>query len=78
MGSTELATNLFGATQTEEKLRGEGITGKAAANKAYHDMGTAVHGFIIEQGGTPPEALATPAESILQVQRQEQRRVQAE
>ncbi len=78
MGSTELAANLFRATQTEEKLRREGITGKAAANKAHHDMGAAVRAFIIEQGGTPPEELPTPAESIQQVERKEQWRLQAE
>lgn len=78
MGSTELAANLFRATQTEEKLRREGITGKAAANKAHHDMGAAVRAFIIEQGGTPPEELPTPAESIQQVERKEQQRLQAE
>lgn len=35
MGSTELAANLFRATQTEEKLRREGIEGKDAANATH-------------------------------------------
>ncbi len=34
MGSTELAANLFRATQTDEKLRRENIRGKAKAPKA--------------------------------------------
>lgn len=34
MGSTELAANLFRATQAEEKLRREKITGKDKANRA--------------------------------------------
>ena len=33
MGSTELAANLFRATQTEEKLRRENTKGKTAANQ---------------------------------------------
>ena len=33
MGSTELAANLFRATQTEEKLRRENIKGKQKAKK---------------------------------------------
>ncbi len=33
MGSTELAANLFRATQTEEKLRREGVKGNQAENK---------------------------------------------
>lgn len=39
MGSTELAANLFRATQTEEKLRKEGIKGKNAANKTHEEVG---------------------------------------
>jgi DNA-damage-inducible protein D len=46
MGSTELAANLFRATQTEEKLKREGITDKGAANMAHNDMGKAVRSFI--------------------------------
>ena len=35
MGSTELAANLFRATQTEEKLRKENIRGKQKANQTH-------------------------------------------
>ena len=34
MGSTELAANLFRATQTDEKLRRDNVQGKAAANQS--------------------------------------------
>ena len=79
MGSTELAANLFRATQTEEKLRREDITGKDAANRMHHAVGAAVRRFIVEElGGTPPEQLPTPPESILQLQQKEQRRLAAE
>ncbi len=60
MGSTELAANLFRATQTEEKLRREQIHGKAAANKVHHDVGAKVRQTIKELGGTMPEDLPTP------------------
>jgi DNA-damage-inducible protein D len=63
MGSTELAANLFRATQTEEKLRREQITGKEKANKTHRDVGAKVRQTIKELGGTMPEELAT-AESI--------------
>jgi DNA-damage-inducible protein D len=36
MGSTELAANLFRATQAEEKLRRENIKGKDKANAAHY------------------------------------------
>ncbi len=63
MGSTELAANLFRATQAEEKLRREKITGKANANRAHREVGAKVRRTIQELGGTMPEDLPT-AESI--------------
>jgi DNA-damage-inducible protein D len=59
MGSTELAANLFRATQAEEKLRREKITGKAKANKAHQEVGVKVRQTIKELGGTMPEDLPT-------------------
>ena len=38
MGSTELAANLFRATQTEEKIRREKIKGKAHANQTHREL----------------------------------------
>jgi DNA-damage-inducible protein D len=78
MGSTELAANLFRATQAEEKLRRSGPIGQEAANQIHHDMGKAVRQFILDQGGAPPEELPTPAQSIQQLQREEQQRIEAE
>ena len=63
MGSTELAANLFRATQTEEKLRREKITGKAKANQAHREVGAKVRQTIKELGGAMPEDLS-PADSI--------------
>lgn len=42
MGSTELAANLFRATQTDEKLRRENIRGKYAANEVHFQVGKKV------------------------------------
>lgn len=63
MGSTELAANLFRATQTEEKLRREHIQGRARANQTHYDVGAKVRQTIKELGGTMPEDLPV-AESI--------------
>lgn len=68
MGSTELAANLFRATQTEEKLRRENIRGKDAANRTHYDVGAKVRQTIRELGGAMPETLA-PAEDIKKVER---------
>jgi len=63
MGSTELAANLFRATQTEEKLRRENIKGKKKANETHHEVGRKVRKTIKELGGTMPEDLPV-ADSI--------------
>ncbi len=67
MGSTELAANLFRATQTEEKLRRENIKGKMQANKTHFDVGRKVRQTIKELGGTMPEDLPV-AESIKSIE----------
>ena len=74
MGSTELAANLFRATQTEEKLRRENIQGKAAANQAHYDVGRKVRQTIRELGGTMPEDLPTPKKSVKQIEREVERK----
>lgn len=77
MGSTELAANLFRATQTEEKLRRDGTKGKAAANQIHKEVGAKVRQTIKELGGTMPEAL--PAEeSIKAVERRVKKQQQLE
>lgn len=73
MGSTELAANLFRATQTDEKLRREGIKGKENANKVHHDVGAKVRQTIKELGGTMPEDLDTPKKSIQQIKKESQK-----
>ena len=69
MGSTELAANLFRATQTEEKLRRDEVSGKQRANQTHFEVGSKVRQTIRELGGTMPEALPTPETSIQQLER---------
>ncbi|MFO5730076.1 DNA damage-inducible protein D, partial [Klebsiella pneumoniae] len=52
MGSTELAANLFRATQTEEKLRRDQVDGKSRANNTHYEVGRKVRQTIEELGGT--------------------------
>lgn len=68
MGSTELAANLFRATQTEDKLRRENIKGKEQANQTHYNVGRKVRKTIEELGGTMPENLP-PAESIKKLEK---------
>lgn len=69
MGSTELAANLFRATQTDEKLRREEIRGKEKANHTHYEVGKKVRETIKELGGTMPEELPTPDKSIKEIEK---------
>lgn len=73
MGSTELAANLFRATQTEEKLRREQIQGKELANSVHYQVGRKVRQTIKELGGTMPEDLPTPPKSIKQIEKEQKK-----
>ena len=74
MGSTELAANLFRATQTDEKLRRDNVQGKAAANKVHYQVGAKVRQTIKGLGGTMPEDLPTPEKSIKQLGREQEKK----
>jgi len=74
MGSTELAANLFRATQAEEKLRREQVKGKDAANRTHREVGAKVRQTIRELGGTMPEALPV-VESIKKIETQQRKRL---
>lgn len=75
MGSTELAANLFRATQTEEKLRRENIKGKNKANQTHYEVGKKVRKTIEELGGTMPENLPA-VESINKIEKREQKSIE--
>lgn len=59
MGSTELADNLFRATQTDEKIRRENIKGAKLATQKHYDVGAVIRNTIKELVGTMPEDLPT-------------------
>ena len=71
MGVTELAANLFRATQAEDKLRRENIKGKRNANQTHFEVGKKVRKTIEELGGTMPEDLPV-ADSIKRLESKEQ------
>ncbi len=75
MGSTEMAANLFRATQTEEILKREDIRHKALANIKHAEVGRKVRQTIQELGGTMPENLPTPDKSIQQLEREQKKAI---
>ena len=66
MGKVELAANLFRVTQTEEKIRNEGVTGQQRLEGTAHDVGREVRNTMQRISGTVPEKLP-PAEDIRKV-----------
>lgn len=74
MGSTELAANLFRATQAEEKLRRDEVKGKDPANRTHREVGAKVRQTIRELGGTMPEALPV-AENIKKIETKQRKRL---
>lgn len=76
MGSEELASNIFRAAQTDAKLRREQVKGKEKANDTHMQIGKIVRKAIVEAGGTMPEDLPTPENSIQELQHEEQKRLE--
>lgn len=75
MGSTELAANLFRATQTDEKLRRENIKGRENANQTHFQVGKKVRQTIEELGGTMPEDLPTPEKSVKKIEKEQEKKL---
>jgi len=73
MGSTELAANLFRATQAEEKLKKDGIHDKHSANQTHHEVGKKVRQTIKELDGTMPEDLDVPNKSIAKIEKEQKK-----
>lgn len=73
MGSTELAANLFRATQTEEKLRRDKVQGKPQANRTHFIVGNKVRKTIEELGGTMPEDLLVPEKSVKKIEMEQRK-----
>jgi DNA-damage-inducible protein D len=78
MGSEELGANIFRATQTDAKLRRDQVNTKEQANATHFQVGREVREAIARLGGTMPENLPTPEKSIQELQRDEQKRLEAE
>lgn len=75
MGSTELAANLFRATQAEEKLKRDSVKTKTDANNTHYQVGAKVRQTIQELGGTLPEALPTPDKSMMKIENEQKKQL---
>src|SRR5574344_2753253 len=66
---TDKATAMFTITQTEEKLKRDNIQGKTKANETHYKVGKKVRETIAELGGTMPEDLPTPKDSVNKIEK---------
>ena len=73
MGSDELIANLFRISQTEQKLKKDNIQSEKEANKAHYEVGSKIRKTIKELGGTMPEDLPTPKQSLTQLEKESKR-----
>ena len=70
MGSEELADNLFRIVQTESKLKKDNTIGEDNANRTHYIIGKEVRKTIKKIGGTMPEELPTPNQSLKEINKQ--------
>ncbi|MFA4932315.1 MAG: DNA damage-inducible protein D [Caldisericia bacterium] len=71
MSTTELIANLFRISQTEEKLKKDGISNADEANEAHFIVGSEVRSTIKRVEGTLPEDMPTPTRSITEIEREQ-------
>lgn len=57
MGTTELAANLFRITQTDERIRRNGIHGQKNLEEAHEEVGKRVRQAMLDISGAKPELL---------------------
>lgn len=70
MGSDELIANLFRISQAEQKLKRDNIQTEKEANNAHYEVGSKIRNTIKELGGTMPEDLPTPENSLKQLEKE--------
>jgi len=72
-GTTELAANLFRITQTDEKIKKDGVRGDDQASKMHFMVGGKIRQTIKDIGGTTPENL--PPEKHIKELKSEKRKL---
>ena len=70
MGSDELIANLFRISQTEQKLNKEHIKLESKANETHYQVGKEIRNTIKKLGGTMPEDLPTPDNSLKELEKE--------
>ena len=69
MGSEELADDIFRIAQTDAKLKRDNVDNEYTANSVHYEVGREVRNSIKRLGGTMPEDLPTPEQSLKELER---------
>ena len=75
MGSAELGANIFRITQTEELLKKQIEKDEKLATDTHYIVGKAIRKAIKEIGGTMPEELPTPKQSIKELEAEDLKKI---
>lgn len=75
MGSAELGANIFRITQTEELLKKQTEKDEKLATDTHYIVGKAIRKAIKEIGGTMPEDLPTPKQSIKELEAEDLKKI---
>lgn len=70
-----MIANLFRISQTEEKLRKDGVDDAKTATSVHYSVGHEVRAAIEKIGGAMPEDLPTPEKSIQQIEKEQMARL---
>ena len=76
IGSDELIANAFRASLARQRLERDKTRDREQANQIHYQAGRKVRQTIEEFGGTVPEQLPTPKKSFVQLEREEQKRIE--
>lgn len=71
MNSSELVANLFRISQTDDRLKNEGISTADKATEAHFEVGAIVREAIAKASGTMPEDQPTPTKSIDEITKEQ-------
>ena len=70
MNEDELVANLFRINQTKQRLIRDNVQGEENANSVHYEVGKKVRKAIKDIGGTMPEDMPTPKESLKKLEKE--------
>lgn len=73
MNEDELVANLFRINQTKQKLIRDNVQGEKEAKDVHYEVGKKVRKAIADIGGTMPEEMSTPKNSLKELEKEKKK-----